>query len=84
MLCQAFGVSCRTYYHAKNTKKYNHKEGVLTELEKLVFEVFIDNRRVYGARKISVYIKRYHNRGVSKNTVRLHLQQQIRLHRFYR
>ncbi len=64
MLCQAFGVSRRTYYHAKNTKKYNQKEGVLTELEKLIIQVFIENRRVYGARKIAIYIKRYYSRAV--------------------
>lgn len=67
MLCDAFGVNRRTYYHALKAKK--SKNDGISELEKQVIKIFNESRRIYGCRKIMMSLRRYHNVFVSKNTV---------------
>ncbi len=79
-LCESFDVSRTGYYkwHLKKEQKQNslnnNRKGKYDEfILQLVIDAFLDNRMIYGHRRIKVYLQREYGLKLIKETIRRHM-----------
>jgi transposase InsO family protein len=63
VLCKTLGLAKSTYYNKPKQPE------IFTEFESIIYDAFMNNREIYGTRKLKAYIEKHHTLSFSRKRI---------------